>query len=318
MSQQKPVILAASGKQHIPLAEGDTLEVGAIPLSAGDGNLIQAREDGLYYGITAPADISSQYVSSTKGSDTTGDGSRAKPWKTAQRAIDVIASRKASGSYTIFLRAGETFSLTRSTWLGFGTSSLKFTFYDDPKYGDAYDRNGYWVSCAKDLTRPTLTLDTFKNSQGLIDSTGLSSSGELEELDFRGINVTVGNSAGATTGGGWFFYCNRMVFCGAVARVTGSSQGFGSANSITLWSADFSLEGTAAPFIADFGPMLFGADMIVPDGENKDPLGEFPTCTGKSVNFRTVLKPENAMALAAYDKTTKTLFGWNTNWNIFG
>lgn len=318
MAQQKPIILSVDNKQHLPLAQGDTLSVASIPLSSDEGNLIQAREDGLYYGITAPADISRQYVSASKGNDTTGDGTRSKPWKTVQRAIDVIASRQASGSYVIYLRAGETFSLVRNNWLGNGTFSVQFTFYDDPKYGDAYDRNGYWVSCAQDLTRPTLMLDTYKTAQGLVEPTGLSSTPRLDQVDFRGINVTIGNSAGATTGGGWFFYCDRMVFCGAVCNVTATNQAFGSANSITLWSADFTLSGGAAPFIADFGPSLFGATVITPGEENADPLGEFPTCIGKTANFATVLKPENAMALSSYDKATKTLFGWNANWDIFG
>lgn len=70
---------------------GDTLTVGEnglvdVKLSKDKGNLLETRDDGLYYGVTAPADTSLLYVSSSLGNDS-NPGTRDQPLRTIAAAF---------------------------------------------------------------------------------------------------------------------------------------------------------------------------------------------------------------------------------------
>ena len=70
---------------------GDTLMVGEnglidVKLSKDKGNLLETRDDGLYYGVTAPADTSLLYVSSSMGNDSNA-GTRDQPLRTIAAAF---------------------------------------------------------------------------------------------------------------------------------------------------------------------------------------------------------------------------------------
>ena len=60
-------------------------------ISADAGNLLQCRADGVYYGITPPADLANQYVDPINGNDN-NSGSRASPLRTIMKAIDRLPS----------------------------------------------------------------------------------------------------------------------------------------------------------------------------------------------------------------------------------
>lgn len=70
-------------------------------VSVGTGNLLEMRPDGIYYGIQAPADKSNIYVDCVAGNDTTGDGTKAKPYKTLNKAL---LESPQSQSNTIWLK----------------------------------------------------------------------------------------------------------------------------------------------------------------------------------------------------------------------
>ena len=80
-----------SGKQTVDLltAMSPTELAGlACKLKSNDpGNLLQCHADGLYYGITPPADLANQYVDPINGSDSNA-GTRASPLRTIAKAID--------------------------------------------------------------------------------------------------------------------------------------------------------------------------------------------------------------------------------------
>lgn len=57
----------------------------SIKLSSDAGNLLQKRNNGLYYGIEAPPDTRNLYVSSSMGDDS-NKGTRAEPLKTIREA----------------------------------------------------------------------------------------------------------------------------------------------------------------------------------------------------------------------------------------
>ena len=64
----------------------------ACKLKSNDsGNLLQCHADGLYYGITPPADLVNQYVDPVNGSDSNA-GTRASPLRTIMRALEKLPS----------------------------------------------------------------------------------------------------------------------------------------------------------------------------------------------------------------------------------
>lgn len=66
------------------------LEESDVKLSNDAGNLLELREDGLYYGIQAPPDLTNLYVDAVNGSDT-NPGSKAEPLKTLDKALLMVA-----------------------------------------------------------------------------------------------------------------------------------------------------------------------------------------------------------------------------------
>jgi hypothetical protein len=126
MAQKTPVIISDNASSHIPLDGSNTLTVSSIPLSTDSGNLIEARDNGIYYGVTAPADLTYLYVDSVVGDDSNA-GTRAAPLKTIARAVAMVPSYQSN---TIRLKAGQ-----RYAWPDFvvsGGATRIISLYDDP------------------------------------------------------------------------------------------------------------------------------------------------------------------------------------------
>ena len=293
---------------------GKTSEPLGVQLSSVTGNQLQIRDDGLYYGTTAPADISALYVSGAEGSDN-NLGGRNAPLETLQHAIDIIAARNMGGKYTIFLQAGETFIIPRSTYLGTGPYTITLCYYNDPLFGDLRSNSGWWPSADARLQRPTVVVDTYK-SGNLVEAASFNAD-IMTALTFEGVNLTVRNSAGPTTGGGWFFYWNRLDFQGGDLSIEGDTTGIGTAANILLRQCNYSRSGKSQVFIGDYAPQLFYQVLINEGVTVKDPAGKGPDVVGRKTNLYTDMKVSEVMALASYNSDTKTFFGWNANWDIF-
>lgn len=289
-----------------------------VQISPDGGNMLQVRDNGLYYGTVAPADISSLYVSTSLGNDSNA-GTRAAPLKTIEAALDIIRERNAPGAYNIHLRAGETFKPTRRVFLTEGTWRLTFTYYDDPLFGDIQARNGYYPEADARLKRPTVIIDTRVDNaeNNIVGWTGfwVSSSSAIV---FRGCKVQFQQTgAGAITGGGWCWYTQEIQFSGCDVTVNSDHEAIGTAVSILTRQCNFTMNGTTQFFVSDFSPGWVDFTWVLPGATNKDPYGEGPDVIGRPANLRDVVTPANGMAIAAYDTSTKTLFGWSTNWDIF-
>lgn len=93
---------------------GDTLMVGDnglvdVKLSNASGNLLQKRNDGLYYGIEPPANLKNLYVDAINGvdqhpDDVVGAGTKAKPLRTIRYAESISL---VGTSRNIFIREGQ-------------------------------------------------------------------------------------------------------------------------------------------------------------------------------------------------------------------
>lgn len=62
MTQRIPVVLNPNNKQHIPLADADTIRPSDIPVSPDSGNTVQVRSNGIYVGTEAVPEYAQQYV----------------------------------------------------------------------------------------------------------------------------------------------------------------------------------------------------------------------------------------------------------------
>jgi hypothetical protein len=74
-------------------------------LSDATGNLLQLRDDGLFYGATPPPNFANQYVSSSTGNDSNA-GTIGAPLKTIRKALQNLPDGTAGN---IWLYAGDTF-----------------------------------------------------------------------------------------------------------------------------------------------------------------------------------------------------------------
>ena len=127
-----------------------------IRLSSDNGNLLQQRKNGLYYGIEAPPDTANLYVSSTMGDDG-NTGTRTAPLKTIREAF---LRNSVGTTFTVHLYENDTHDVL-SSWGRFGSGKAA-TF---KPYGDVFDalivRNpvrSYDIYRSRELIRPVMRL----------------------------------------------------------------------------------------------------------------------------------------------------------------
>lgn len=107
-----------------------------IRVSPDNGNLLQQRKNGLYYGIEAPPNLANLYVDAINGVDqhpeeVTGAGTRAKPLKTFAYANEVAFE---GTSRTIYLMADQDHVVPSSA-----PARIKSGYLQVHPYGPIYD-----------------------------------------------------------------------------------------------------------------------------------------------------------------------------------
>ena len=125
-----------------------------VRVSSDNGNLLQQRKTGLYYGIEAAPDTANLYVSSSTGDDSNA-GTRTAPLKTIREAF----LRNSVGTiFYVHLYENDTHDVL-SSWGRFGTGKV-VTF---KPYGDVFDalqpRNpvrSYDIYRSRELVRPIM------------------------------------------------------------------------------------------------------------------------------------------------------------------
>ena len=126
-----------------------------VQLSKQGGNMLEIRDDGIYYGQTAKADLSNLYVANH--GDDNNIGTREKPLRTIQAAID--RTEDQSVQYTIHLHENHEFD-----WVyGYkGNASYLFCAYGDTidsLYPAWTPKNAYYRGyVAKDYPRPVINV----------------------------------------------------------------------------------------------------------------------------------------------------------------
>lgn len=129
-----------------------------VKLSSDSGNLLTLRDNGLYYGTTAAADVTNLYVDPVAGSDS-NPGTRVLPLKSMQAAINKVRSDQSN---TIHLRAGQEFYFTGLEATGGATRTI--LPYGDPYWdGDKFPSDypspevpHFYPEVLANLQRPTI------------------------------------------------------------------------------------------------------------------------------------------------------------------
>lgn len=125
-----------------------------IRLSSDNGNLLQQRKNGLYYGIEAPPDTANLYVSSSMGDDS-NTGTRTAPLRTIHEAV----KRNTVGTrFNIYL-----YETDVHEWRGSWTYSMNGKLCSVSPYGPVTDdvrarnpRGSMQWARSKELVRPTI------------------------------------------------------------------------------------------------------------------------------------------------------------------
>ena len=295
--------------------ERDELGRLRLRVSALEDNQLQLRNDGIYQGVTAPVHLQRLYVSN-QGSDA-NDGTKKQPLQTITGALNKIAADGKPGSYTILLKAGQTFIENKQfTYLSHGTVNVTFTFYDDPKYGESLwdSKGGIWIIAADDLNHPRIIWDTFVDGRGSVSRASFGAK-NLVEVVFLGVDVTLRTTNGPDAGGASLFYCETLDFQGTDFRCETAQMTFGSAKNILLRQTTLSaMPENGFMFVGDYAPTLFHQ---VVHFVGQSVTGNEFSFTVKQTNLDKVLKAKNAVALTTFNAQTKTFFGWSANWDIF-
>lgn len=319
-----PIVLGTNGDRHEPLnpSQGQAIIPASIPISPDGGNLLENRGNGLYYGMQAPPDIANLYISTSLGNDN-NSGTKDAPLRTLDRLSDILSNRNPSGNINVWLRAGETFQGTKVLYMGNGTLTLNFYYYDDPIFGDAYSLGVYRPWLDKRLNRPKIVYDTFYDTTNKIIQ-GASFVGVSQSaINYEGIDIVINDSLGkGTSSGAWFIYNYRSDFRGGKITMNSNTLGYGSSTQILFRQVIIEINGLdTIPdkklFISDNNPILFYQNYGKDEDVIKDPNGERPDIICHGTNVLEKLKPQNIMATAEYDATTKSQFGYTTSWDPF-
>lgn len=97
-----------------------------VRLSGDGGNLLEARGDGLYYGVQAPPDLSNFYVDSLNGSDDNAGTTPEAPFKTLAKAQTKITGRL---NQNIHLHGGDDRPVYVLHGMGISAGILTIVYY---------------------------------------------------------------------------------------------------------------------------------------------------------------------------------------------
>lgn len=131
-----------------------------VKLSPDNGNLLSLRDNGLYYGTQAAADVSVLYIDPGAGDDNNAGNHPKTPLKTLNEAIRRVRPDQSS---TFALRAGQTFILDRNLE-AIGGATRSVVVYGEPRNvgGDlapnypSVEIPHYYPEIIADFQRPTI------------------------------------------------------------------------------------------------------------------------------------------------------------------
>nr|DAE98529.1 MAG TPA: asparaginyl-tRNA synthetase [Bacteriophage sp.] len=156
-----------------------------VKLSKQSGNMLEVRDDGIYYGQAPKADLSNLYVSND--GDDSNIGTREKPLRTIQAAVDRTENQQVL--YHIHLHENHEFDWVYSNR---GNASYIFSAYGDlidSQYPDYTSKNAYYRGyAAKDYPRPVINVRVQHRNARITRMYLIA-----ERVTFRGVRLNVWN-----------------------------------------------------------------------------------------------------------------------------
>lgn len=158
-----------------------------VALSKDQTNLIQRRDDGLYFGYTPERNVATLYIANSGNDD--NDGTRSNPLRTLHKAAELIKDTPAV--YSIFLHEGDTFELPYNFYKRYASLDINAyghqsdTIYPPNTAIDPFFR-GYM---AKNFNRPILKANVNKVG-GLYRRSNIIGN----EISIKGVHIKVDNS----------------------------------------------------------------------------------------------------------------------------
>lgn len=174
-----------------------------IRLSSDNGNLLQQRKNGLYYGIEAPADLANLYVDAVNGvdqhpDDVAGAGTRAKPLKTFTYANSIALEGTRR---TIHLMADQNHIVDSAN-----ASVIKPGYLNVKPYGPVFDAYkvvnvnnvNTIIAMRTDNKLPRLVLTGFSTykwyGNNVTDVVNLTSIYNQANSEFTGVHIILDNA----------------------------------------------------------------------------------------------------------------------------
>lgn len=226
-------------------------------ISSDPGNLIQVRNNGLYYGSNPPANVGKLYVDAVSGDDSNNGLTRETPIKTFEEAIR--RQIDAPTAYSIGLKCGQNFIISKK----YDRRHAEFDIfgYGDPTYLDWENASTsgvpeYMPWVGEQFTRPTLTItnDTLwadfvvlrgvrVNLQSSISAPSIEMEGVV--LDVQGVqscfysdNISIFTSRLNALPAGKYF-TNALKYCTIMPTIyPGATDGHGKVPAYTPLATD--------------------------------------------------------------------------------
>lgn len=235
-----------------------------VDLSSDAGNLLTQRDNGLYYGIEAPPNVSNLYVSTSLGNDNNA-GTKASPLKTISAALAKVSGDVSSN---IYLRAGEVFTMNTKAYMS-GTATRRIMPYDDSVYDGAIhaailaDGAAHYPPYAQEVNRPILRFN-WRVVAGLNSTQTYTTGGwvckDTSGVEFNAIDLRMAqypNTPGVVGGIG---ASNNTLFLGSgIYRFLGCIMGYEFASAANPIGRYFRPSSLDAPTLSFVGTALTGA-----------------------------------------------------------
>lgn len=281
-----------------------------VKISPQGGNRLEVRDGMLGVFDAAPPNLANQYVSYALGDDA-NDGTRSSPLKTLTEASRRISQESAGyGTYIINFRAAETHVVDQFLH-PMQNADLIFQVYDDPIYGDRGDDcPAYYSYFAPNLSRPVLDFRPYPQPTG---GGTVWPNARCASLTLAGVVSNTPTVLPTAPGG-----VPRFIYdASGLIWLAGADLNIYAGHGVRASSMYYQLTRASIASGASFVDILRGPNINADDieGYTYPACGSKPSFTSRDGNIRSVVNHTNIGG--ASDPVTKTMFGFNTSWDIF-
>lgn len=285
-----------------------------VKISSEEGNRLEVRDGMLGVFDTAPADLADLFISYVSGNDS-NPGTRQAPLKTLTRATQLITEGSSGrGQFNLYFKSGE-IHLVNERLFSLRNANVRLWYYDDPTFGDGrVTCSGSYPNLAASLVRPQIRFQEYYDAD--LNGT-LWPFLQTNDLGLYGVSIQTPNELPTALGGPAHFILESF----SVAEINGvdisvNAGRFIRPRSLVMQLCQLTMNAANNVRFADvsFNPAFNVNDSYTP-GSYVEQCPGGPVIDYRSGNVQSVLTPANIGG--NYDMATKTMFGYNTTWDIF-